>query len=58
MANHKLELTSNQLLALLSVVDEFEAGLGSGENDGPRIKWVKDVDAMLDKTDLKDHENR
>lgn len=43
----KLEITEPQLNALMSIVDEFSAMNGGGDDDRPRIKWVKLVDKML-----------
>lgn len=47
MSKIKIIATKPQVIALIEILNEFSAGLGSGENESERIKQLKLVDRLL-----------
>ena len=42
-----IEATDQQVAAIVNILNEFSATIGSAENDDERIRWIKNVDRLL-----------
>ncbi len=49
---YTIKASEKELDALIEILNEFSAGLGSAEDDSSRIKWLKLVDGLLKKSGI------
>ena len=47
-----IEASTQEINALLFILDEFSAGLGAAEDDSKRIKALKKVDKLLQESGI------